>query len=300
MTMAGNENYERAQILVQALPYIQRYNGKVIVVKYGGNAMINSDLFAAVMEDIVLLNLVGVKVVLVHGGGPEISELLDKMGIESRFINGLRYTTKETMHVVQMVLCGKVNKNLVDRISRIGGKAVGLSGLDSALIQAKKLDRGDGEDYGLVGEIIKVNPEVLEKSMAEGFIPIVATVAQAADNTDEGYVYNINADTAAAKLAVALQAEKLILLTDVRGVLKDPEDEESLIHVIHPEELAEYQKEGVLKGGMIPKTECCAEAIAGGVKRTHIIDGRIPHSILIEMLTDEGIGTMILDKEENT
>lgn len=299
MTMVGNENYERAQILVQALPYIQKYNGKVIVVKYGGNAMINSDLFAAVMEDIVLLNLVGVKVVLVHGGGPEISELLDKMGIESRFINGLRYTTKETMHVVQMVLCGKVNKNLVDRISRIGGKAIGLSGLDSALIQAKKLDRGDGEDYGLVGEIIKVNPEVLEKSMAEGFIPIVATVAQAADNTDEGYVYNINADTAAAKLAVALQAEKLILLTDVRGVLKDPKDEESLIHVIHPEELSEYQKEGVLKGGMIPKTECCAEAIAGGVKRTHIIDGRIPHSILIEMLTDEGIGTMILDKEEN-
>lgn len=300
MTIVGNENYERAQILVQALPYIQKYNGKVIVVKYGGNAMINSDLFAAVMEDIVLLNLVGVKVVLVHGGGPEISELLDKMGIESRFINGLRYTTKETMHVVQMVLCGKVNKNLVDRISRIGGKAIGLSGLDSALIQAKKLDRGDGEDYGLVGEIIKVNPEVLEKSMAEGFIPIVATVAQAADNTDEGYVYNINADTAAAKLAVALQAEKLILLTDVRGVLKDPKDEESLIHVIHPEELSEYQKEGVLKGGMIPKTECCAEAIAGGVKRTHIIDGRIPHSILIEMLTDEGIGTMILDKEENT
>lgn len=300
MTMVGNENYERAQILVQALPYIQQYNGKVVVVKYGGNAMINSDLFAAVMEDIVLLNLVGVKVVLVHGGGPEISELLDKMGIESRFINGLRYTTKETMHVVQMVLCGKVNKNLVDRISRIGGKAVGLSGLDSALIQAKKLDRGDGEDYGLVGEIIKVNPEVLEKSMADGFIPIVATVAQAADNTDEGYVYNINADTAAAKLAVALQAEKLILLTDVRGVLKDPKDEESLIHVIHPEELAEYQKEGVLKGGMIPKTECCAEAIAGGVKRTHIIDGRIPHSILIEMLTDEGIGTMILEKEENT
>ena len=300
MTMVGNENYERAQILVQALPYIQQYNGKVVVVKYGGNAMINSDLFAAVMEDIVLLNLVGVKVVLVHGGGPEISELLDKMGIESRFINGLRYTTKETMHVVQMVLCGKVNKNLVDRISRIGGRAVGLSGLDSALIQAKKLDRGDGEDYGLVGEIIKVNPEVLEKSMADGFIPIVATVAQAADNTDEGYVYNINADTAAAKLAVALQAEKLILLTDVRGVLKDPKDEESLIHVIHPEELAEYQKEGVLKGGMIPKTECCAEAIAGGVKRTHIIDGRIPHSILIEMLTDEGIGTMILEKEENT
>ena len=299
MTMEGNQNYERAKILVQALPYIQHFSGKTIVVKYGGNAMINNDLFAAVMEDIVLLNLVGVKVVLVHGGGPEISETLDKMGIESHFVNGLRYTTKEIMHVVQMVLCGKVNKNLVDRISRIGGKAVGLSGLDSALIQARKLDRGDGEDYGLVGEIIKVNPEVLEKSMAEGFIPIVATVAQAADNTDRGYVYNINADTAAAQLAVALQAEKLILLTDVRGVLADPQDESSLLHVIHPEELALYRESGVLKGGMIPKTECCADAIAGGVKRTHIIDGRIPHSILIEMLTDEGIGTMILNKEEH-
>ena len=297
MTMVGNENYERARTLVQALPYIQKYNGKVVVVKYGGNAMINNDLFAAVMEDIVLLNLVGVKVVLVHGGGPEINEILDRMGIESRFINGLRYTTKETMHVVQMVLCGKVNKNLVDRISRIGGRAVGLSGLDSALILAKKLNRGDGEDYGLVGEIIRINPEVLERSMADGFIPIVATVAQAADNTDEGYVYNINADTAAAKLAVALQAEKLILLTDVRGVLRNPGDEDSLIHVIHPEELPAYREQGILTGGMIPKTDCCAEAVAGGVKRTHIIDGRIPHSILIEMLTDEGIGTMILNEE---
>lgn len=295
--MNDTTNFERAQILVQALPYIQRYNGKVVVIKYGGNAMINNDLFAAVMEDIVLLNLVGVKVVLVHGGGPEINEILDKMGIESHFVNGLRYTTKEAMHVVQMVLCGKVNKNLVDRISRIGGKAVGLSGLDSKLIQAKKLDRGDGEDYGLVGEITQVNPEVLETAMENGFIPIVATVAQAADDTSEGYVYNINADTAAAKLAVALQAEKLILLTDVRGVLRDPKDEGSLIHVIHPEELPGYAEEGVLSGGMIPKTECCAEAVAGGVKRTHIIDGRIPHSILIEMLTDEGIGTMILNEE---
>ena len=278
----NSTNYERAQTLVQALPNIQKFYGKTIVVKYGGNAMINNDLFAAVMEDIVLLNLVGVKVVLVHGGGPEISEILDRMGIESRFINGLRYTTKETMHVVQMVLCGKVNKNLVDRISRIGGHAVGLSGLDSALIQAKKLDRGDGET-----------------ALANGFIPIVATVAQAADNTDEGYVYNINADTAAAKLAVALQAEKLILLTDVRGVLRDPKDEESLIHVIHPGELEDYREQGILTGGMIPKTDCCAEAVAGGVKRTHIIDGRIPHSILIEMLTDEGIGTMILNEEEH-
>lgn len=298
MTTVGNQNYERAQTLVQALPYIQKFSGKTIVVKYGGNAMINSDLFAAVMEDIVLLNLVGVKVVLVHGGGPEINEVLDKMGIESRFINGLRYTSKEAMHVVQMVLCGKVNKNLVDRISRIGGRAVGLSGLDSALIQAKKLDRGDGEDYGLVGEITKIDPHVVETALENGFIPIVATVAQAADNTSEGYVYNINADTAAAQLAVALQAEKLILLTDVRGVLRDPKDESTLLHIIHPEELEDYERSGVVSGGMIPKTECCASAVEGGVKRTHIIDGRIPHSILIEMLTDEGIGTMIL-KEEN-
>ena len=295
----NSTNYERAQTLVQALPYIQQFYGKTIVVKYGGNAMINNDLFSAVMEDIVLLNLVGVRVVLVHGGGPEISETLDRMGIESRFINGLRYTTREAMHVVQMVLCGKVNKNLVDRISRIGGKAVGLSGLDAALIQAKKLDRGDGEDYGLVGEIIKVNPGVLEDALRDGFIPIVATVAQAADNTDEGYVYNINADTAAARLAEALHAEKLILLTDVRGVLRDPKDESTLIHVIHTNELSAYREQGIVTGGMIPKTECCAAAVAGGVRRTHIIDGRIPHSILVEMLTDEGIGTMILKEEEN-
>lgn len=298
MTTVGNENYERAQILVQALPYIQKFSGKTIVVKYGGNAMINADLFAAVMEDIVLLNLVGVKVVLVHGGGPEINEVLDKMGIQSRFINGLRYTSKEAMHVVQMVLCGKVNKNLVDRISRIGGKAVGLSGLDAALIQAKKLDRGDGADYGLVGDITKINPGVVETALENGLIPIVATVAQAVDDTTEGYVYNINADTAAAKLAVALQAEKLILLTDVRGVLRDPKDESTLLHVIHPEELGDYERSGIVSGGMIPKTECCVSAVQGGVKRTHIIDGRIPHSILIEMLTNEGIGTMIL-KEEN-
>ena len=252
----NSTNYERAQTLVQALPYIQQFYGKTIVVKYGGNAMINNDLFSAVMEDIVLLNLVGVRVVLVHGGGPEISETLDRMGIESRFINGLRYTTREAMHVVQMVLCGKVNKNLVDRISRIGGKAVGLSGLDAALIQAKKLDRGDGEDYGLVGEIIKVNPGVLEDALRDGFIPIVATVAQAADNTDEGYVYNINADTAAARLAEALHAEKLILLTDVRGVLRDPKDESTLIHVIHTNELPAYREQGIVTGGMIPKTVC--------------------------------------------
>lgn len=292
-------NYQRAQTLVEALPYIQKFAGKTVVIKYGGNAMINDELFEAVMEDIVLLNLVGVKVVLVHGGGPEINEMLDKMGIESRFINGLRYTSHEAMNVVQMVLCGKVNKNLVDRISRIGGRAVGLSGLDSALIQAKKLDRGDGEDYGLVGEITMINPGIIKHTMEDGFIPIVATVAQASDGTEEGYAYNINADTAAAQLAIALQAEKLILLTDVRGVLEDPKDENTLIHVIHPEELLEYECRGVLKGGMIPKTECCADAVMGGVKRTHIIDGRIPHSILIEMLTDEGIGTMILSKEEN-
>ena len=289
----NSTNYERAQTLVQALPYIQKFYGKTIVVKYGGNAMINNDLFAAVMEDIVLLNLVGVKVVLVHGGGPEISEILDRMGIESRFINGLRYTTKETMHVVQMVLCGKVNKNLVDRISRIGGHAVGLSGLDSALIQAKKLDRGDGEDYGLVGDITKVNPNVLETALANGFIPIVATVAQAADNTDEGYVYNINADTAAAKLAVALQAEKLILLTDVRGLLRDPKNEATLIPELQLSSVPALVREGVISGGMIPKVECCVESVRSGVKSAVILDGRVAHSLLMELLTDAGIGTML-------
>jgi acetylglutamate kinase len=293
----NENNFDRARILVEALPYIQKYYGKIIVVKYGGNAMINGELFKAVMEDIVLLSLCGVKVVVVHGGGPEINEMLKKTGKESKFVNGLRYTDKETMDIVQMVLCGKINKNLVDKVTRTGGRAIGLSGLDSALFQAVKLDDGTGNDYGLVGEIEKVNPEVLLKPLNDGIIPIIATVAQASDNKG-GYVYNINADTAASKLAVALGAEKLILLTDICGLLRDPKDETTLIPEVTYDEIPQLKSAGIISGGMIPKIDCCADALQGGVKQTNILDGRVPHSILIELLTDEGAGTMFVKSKE--
>lgn len=286
-----NSNAERAKTLVEALPYIQQYNGKVVVIKYGGNAMISPELFDAVMEDIILLNLVGIRVILVHGGGPEINDMLKKIGKEPKFVNGLRYTDRETMDVVQSVLCGKVNKDLVSTIMRKGGNAIGLCGLDGCLIEAKKMCRDDGVDYGLVGEVTVINPGIVEKAMENGQIPVVASVAL---GIDEDTAYNVNADTAAARLAIALGAEKLILLTDTRGVLRDPSDEDTLIHVIKPAEIPGLIQEGIISGGMIPKIECCAEAVAGGVKRTHILDGRISHSILIEMLTDEGAGTMIL------
>lgn len=286
------ENTERARTLVEALPYIQKYYGKIVVVKYGGNAMITPELFDAVMEDIILLNLVGIHVVLVHGGGPEINDMLKKIGKQSKFVNGLRYTDEETMYIVQSVLCGKVNKDLVATITRKGGKAVGLCGLDGGLFQAKQLDKGDGYDYGLVGEIMEVWPGVVEKAIEDGSIPVVATVALGIDSHT---AYNVNADTAAAKLAVALNAEKLILLTDTIGVLRDQKDPKTLINVIHAHEIPGLIEEGIISGGMIPKIECCADAIEHGVHRTHIIDGRIPHSILIEMLTDEGSGTMFLE-----
>jgi len=285
-----NNNLERAQTLVEALPYIQKFTGKVVVIKYGGNAMISDELFDAVIEDMLLLQLVGIHAVLVHGGGPEINEMLDRLGMESRFINGLRYTDKETMDVVQSVLCGKVNKDLVSTIARKGGSAVGLCGLDGKLFEAEKMDRGDGEDYGYVGDIVKINPEVVLQAINEGHIPVVATVAYGADNET---AYNVNADTAAAKLAIALGAEKLILLTNTRGVLREKDKEESLIKQIEKNEIEELMGRKIIDGGMIPKVECCADAIDGGVRRTHILDGRIPHSILIEMLTDEGAGTMI-------
>ena len=285
-----NNNLERAQTLVEALPYIQKFTGKVVVIKYGGNAMISDELFDAVIEDMLLLQLVGIHAVLVHGGGPEINEMLDRLGLESRFINGLRYTDKETMDVVQSVLCGKVNKDLVSTIARKGGSAVGLCGLDGKLFEAEKMDRGDGEDYGYVGDIVKINPEVVLQAINEGHIPVVATVAYGADNET---AYNVNADTAAAKLAIALGAEKLILLTNTRGVLREKDKEESLIKQIEKNEIEELMGRKIIDGGMIPKVECCADAIDGGVRRTHILDGRIPHSILIEMLTDEGAGTMI-------
>jgi acetylglutamate kinase len=284
------KNFERAQILIEALPYIQKFNGKIVVIKYGGNAMINQELFAAVMEDIILLQLVGISPVLVHGGGPEINEMLKKIGKEPKFVNGLRYTDGETMEIVQGVLCGKVNKDLVSTIIRKGGDAVGLCGLDGALIKAVKMDRGDGFDYGFVGDITEINPEILIRTINDGRIPVVGTVAMGMDGDT---VYNINADTAAAKLAIALKAEKLILLTDTLGVLRDQNDPSTLIPVIRHSEVQGLMDEGIISGGMIPKLECCADAVSGGVKRTHILDGRIPHSILIEMLTDEGAGTMI-------
>lgn len=283
-------NMERAQTLVEALPYIQKYYGKVVVIKYGGNAMISAELFDAVMEDIILLQLVGIRVVLVHGGGPEISAMLKRIGKESRFVNGLRYTDAETMEIVQGVLCGKVNKDLVATLIRKGGRAIGLCGIDGSLIEAKKMAREDGEDYGLVGDITAVNPSVVFKALEDNTIPVVATVATGVDADTS---YNINADTAASRLAVALGAEKLIILTDTRGVLRDPKDDQTLIHVIKNADVPALLTDGTIGGGMIPKLECCHEAIVNGVRRAHILDGRVPHTILVEMLTDEGAGTMI-------
>ena len=281
---------QQAQTLVEALPYIQKFTGKTIVVKYGGNAMISDELRRAVMCDIILLSLVGIRVVVVHGGGPEISEMLKRLGHESRFVDGLRYTDAVTMDVVQSVLCGKVNKNLVAQLNRLGGQAVGLCGMDGQLFQAQQLE----EKYGLVGRITAVNPKPVVNALESGYIPVVSTVAQ---GVDADTAYNINADTAAARLAEALGAEKLILLTDVRGLLRDPRDEETLIHEVHAREVPGLIADGTISGGMIPKLECCVDAIAGGVERVHILDGRIPHSILIELLSDRGIGTM-LKKED--
>ena len=286
-----NLHEQQAQTLVEALPYIQKFTGKTIVVKYGGNAMISDKLRQDVMRDIILLSLVGIRVVVVHGGGPEINDMLRRIGYESHFVDGLRYTDETVMEVVQEVLCGKVNKNLVAQLNRLGGRAIGLCGMDGALFRAVQLN----EKYGLVGYITSVDPELVENALLAGYIPVVSTVAQ---GEDAETAYNINADTAAARLAAALGAEKLILLTDVRGLLRDPKDENTLIHVVKTEEVQGLIEEGVISGGMIPKMQCCVEAIQGGVERVHVLDGRIPHSILIELLSDRGIGTM-LKKEEN-
>ena len=285
--MSFNE-VDRAQVLAEALPYIQKYYGKTIVVKYGGNAMISDELRQAVISDIILLHLVGLRVVVVHGGGPEISEMLKKTGKESRFVDGLRYTDEETMDVVQQVLCGRVNKNLVATLNRLGGRALGLGGLDGALFQARLLD----ERFGLVGEITKVDPTPVNDALDNNYIPVVSTVAL---GTDAETSYNINADTAAAKLAVALGAEKLILLTDVRGLLRDPKDERTLIPELQLSQVPALVREGVISGGMIPKVDCCVEAVRSGVKSAIILDGRVPHSILIELLSNEGIGTMLVN-----
>ena len=247
----------RAQVLAEALPYIQKYNGKTVVVKYGGNAMISEELRQAVISDIILLHLVGIRVVVVHGGGPEISTMLKKTGKESRFVDGLRYTDQETMEIVQQVLCGKVNKDLVATLNRMGGRAVGLCGMDAGLFQARKLE----DKYGLVGEITQADPQVVVDALERGYIPVVSTVAQ---GVDDETAYNINADTAAAKLAVALQAEKLILLTDVRGLLRDAKDERTLLPVVELAQVPALVKDGVIQGGMIPKVDCCVEAVRSG------------------------------------
>lgn len=281
-------NSDRAKVLIQALPYIQKHAGRTVVVKYGGSAMVDDTLRNAVMCDIVLMQLVGIRVVVVHGGGKEISSMLKKLGKESRFVDGLRYTDAETVDVVQMVLAGKINKDLVRLLQQHGGRAVGLCGLDDGMLCAEKLSAG--EDLGFVGDITAVNAAVIDNATQSGYVPVIATVA----GGENGEVYNINADIAAARIAAELKAEKLILMTDVRGLLRDREDEESILPVVNVSEVPKLQNEGVITGGMIPKISCCVDAVRRGVGRAHIIDGRIPHSILIELFSDEGIGTMLI------
>ena len=277
---------DKAGVLIQALPYIQKYTDKIVVIKYGGNAMIDDALKQAVMSDLVLLSLVGIKVVLVHGGGPEISQTLQRMGKESKFIGGLRVTDAETAEIVQMVLCGKVNKDLVSLIQQNNGRALGLCGIDGQMLRVQKLA---GEvDLGYVGDITSVDTTPILNALHNGYIPVIATVG--ADET--GQVYNINADTAAARIASALGAENIILMTDIRGLLEKKEDESTLIPYVQGSDVPYLKKQGVISGGMIPKVDCCVEAVRRGVGSAVIIDGRIPHSILIEILSDEGIGTL--------
>ncbi len=282
-------NHQRAQILTQALPYIQKYHDKIVVVKYGGNAMISEELKMQVMEDIVLLWLIGVKPVLVHGGGPEISEMLKKVGKESKFVDGLRVTDKETAEIVQMVLAGKINKQLVNLLGEFGGNAVGISGIDGHLIEAKVKD----ERLGFVGEITNVNVQPILDLIEKQYIPVVSTVGCDKD----GNVYNINADTAASFIAGAMHAERLITMTDIPGILRDVNDPDSLIKRVNTEEAKQLFDDGVITGGMIPKVECCIEAIEKGVRRVTILDGRVPHAVLLELLTNEGAGTMVKGME---
>ncbi len=279
-------NFERAEVLTQALPYIKRYNGEIVVVKYGGNAMVNEQLKQQVMEDIVLLWLIGVKIVLVHGGGPEISELMDKLGKKPQFVDGLRVTDKETVDIVQMVLAGKVNKTLVNLIEMKGGKAMGISGMDGCLIEAEVKD----EKLGYVGKIKKVNIEPINDLLEKGYIPVVSTLG--CDKM--GNAYNINGDTAAAFIAGALGAKRLIMMTDIDGILRDKHDPSTLIPHVTLSDIKNLCDEGVISGGMIPKVDCCVEAIHKGVKNVIILDGRVPHSILMEILTNEGAGTMVM------
>ena len=288
MTDNNFSNHERAEVLTQALPYIKRYNGEIVVIKYGGNAMINEELKRQVMEDIVLLWLIGVKVVLVHGGGPEITETMAKLGKQAKFVDGLRVTDKETVDIVQMVLAGKVNKTLVNLLESKGGKAMGISGMDGMLIEAEMKD----ERLGYVGKITKVNIAPVNDLLEKGYIPVISTIGC----DKEGNVYNINGDTAAAFVAGALGAKRLIMMTDIAGILKDKDDPETLIPNVTVAEAEQLKKDGVVSGGMIPKVDCCIEAISHGVKKVIIMDGRVPHSILMEILTDEGAGTMVSEK----
>ena len=278
-------NMQRAQVLVQALPHIKRYNGKIVVIKYGGNAMIDENLKMQVMEDIALLWLIGVKVVLIHGGGPEISETMKKLGKKAEFVNGLRVTDRETVDIVQMVLAGKVNKTLVSLIQMKGGHAVGLSGIDGGIIEAKMKD----EALGYVGEITKIRTQPITDLLEKNYIPVISTVA----SDRQGHSYNINGDTAAAYIAGALGAERLIMMTDIAGILRDKDDPTTLIPELTISQAKDLYEEGVISGGMIPKVDCCIEAIHKGVKNVIIMDGRVPHSILMEILTDEGAGTMV-------
>lgn len=286
MSISNLTNAQRAEVLTQALPYIKQYNNKTVVVKYGGNAMINEELKHQVMQDIVLLWLIGVKVLLVHGGGPEITEMLSKIGKETVFVDGLRVTDKETVEVAQMVLAGKINKGLVNLLGSMGGKAMGICGIDGHLIEAEQKD----ERLGYVGRITKVNVEPVFDLLNNGYIPVVSTVGCDRD----GNVYNINADTAAAYIAGELKAEALITMTDIAGILRDKDDPSSLIPVVDTQAAVSLFEQGVISGGMIPKVECCLDAIARGVEKVFIMDGRVPHSLLIETLTDEGAGTMVV------
>ena len=276
----------KARVLSDALPYIRKYSGKVVVVKYGGNAMLGEELKKAVMSDIVMLSLIGVKVVLVHGGGPEISEMLKKVGKKSEFIGGLRYTDAETAGIVQMVLAGKINKNLVMMLGESGGKALGLCGIDGGMIKCEK-HKGEA-DLGFVGDVTDVDAGPIFDALDGGYIPVVATVG----SDGEGNVYNVNADTAAARIAAAMNAENLVLMTDIRGLLMDRNDEDTLISEVYVSDVPSLKKKGIIGGGMIPKVDCCVEAVRRGVKQSIIIDGRIPHAILIDMLTNEGVGTL--------
>ena len=278
-------NMQRAEVLVQSLPYIKRYNGKIVVIKYGGNAMIDENLKMQVMEDIALLWLIGVKVVLIHGGGPEISETMKRLGKKAEFVNGLRVTDRETVDIVQMVLAGKVNKSLVSLIQMKGGHAVGLSGIDGGIIEARMKD----EALGYVGEITKIRTQPIMDLLEKNYIPIISTVA----SDRQGNTYNINGDTAAAHIAGALQAERLIMMTDINGVLRDKDDPSTLIREMTVDQARGLYDEGIISGGMIPKVDCCIEAINEGVSNVVIMDGRVPHAILMELLTDEGAGTMV-------